>query len=531
MQLTQHALDDLNEFSAHHLRLELWRPLESLNDSNWDGLPRTNRDENVAAADELEDAGLMLKLIPGEAGSSPQAMLEAHSPTLNVIYSPNQAPSTSSTSSPLASFLASQLQDIFAEEQAMIAHVLSNASGNLGVSSIGGGSGGCGSGGGLQASSSSQNDRDTHCSPLLAGEGAAEVARRITRAAKYAPTYHLTFSLFTPGASPSSWEIERALQEHLWPLLDAISSISNFTIDTQVQLYAKFSPSVREPQFDTVHQAWTLRREDLSAFINAAEWPLSPSIGGAPTLNFVLYVPSVEHAPLVIGENGGNSWLVPQWGGVVILNPSSSSSSVTSHGHLSIERLHDPLVIFSHQLLALLGAPNSPASLSLRLLTLTRLRCATLLLSASSTLGALARLTRALPFISIPSSVAVHVDQSIAHLALACSLLHHHHHHGDHRPSPSSSSPKLTEPEMQRGFSPSSSSSSSSQNGNPSGALKHARQAQQHAERAFFDNRMVGQVYFPDEHKIAVYLPLLGPIGVPLVVNGLKELKRLWAMR
>lgn len=40
---------------------------------------------------------------------------------------------------------------------------------------------------------------------------------------------------------------------------------------------------------------------------------------------------------------------------------------------------------------------------------------------------------------------------------------------------------------------------------------------------------MVGQVYFPDEHKVAVYLPLLGPIGVPLVVGLMKELKRLIA--
>lgn len=38
---------------------------------------------------------------------------------------------------------------------------------------------------------------------------------------------------------------------------------------------------------------------------------------------------------------------------------------------------------------------------------------------------------------------------------------------------------------------------------------------------------MVGQVYFPDEHKVAVYLPLLGPIGVPLVVGLLKEIKRI----
>ena len=51
--------------------------------------------------------------------------------------------------------------------------------------------------------------------------------------------------------------------------------------------------------------------------------------------------------------------------------------------------------------------------------------------------------------------------------------------------------------------------------------------AENEAERGFFEKSMVGQVYFPDEHKVAVYLPLLGPIGVPLIVGLLKEVRRI----
>jgi phosphatidylinositol glycan class S len=61
--------------------------------------------------------------------------------------------------------------------------------------------------------------------------------------------------------------------------------------------------------------------------------------------------------------------------------------------------------------------------------------------------------------------------------------------------------------------------------------LASARIAETEAERSFFEKSMVGQVYFPDEHKVAVYLPLLGPIGVPLVVGLMKELKRMAASR
>jgi len=57
-------------------------------------------------------------------------------------------------------------------------------------------------------------------------------------------------------------------------------------------------------------------------------------------------------------------------------------------------------------------------------------------------------------------------------------------------------------------------------------ALENARVAEAQAERAFFERSMVGQVYFPDEHKVAVYMPLLGPIAVPLVTTALKELRK-----
>ena len=36
---------------------------------------------------------------------------------------------------------------------------------------------------------------------------------------------------------------------------------------------------------------------------------------------------------------------------------------------------------------------------------------------------------------------------------------------------------------------------------------------------------MLALLYFPEEHKYAVYTPLFGPIAVPLFLMGLKELK------
>ncbi|KAI9794233.1 MAG: GPI transamidase component [Peltula sp. TS41687] len=487
IRLTQHALDDLNDFTVHHLRLQLSPAGIALNDTATSGgASASSQGISDSGMDNKGDAALIVKLIPGESGSTPKATLEANSPTLTVYYTSNQVPSPSSTSGALSTFIAGQLQEIFAEEQAMLAYILATSSSNLSGIISGSNNGGQATSQNVQTSGGS-NGRDSRMPALsksLSPDVAADIARRLTRSAKYAPTYHLTFSLFTPTASPSSWDIESAIEVHLQPLLDSISPISNFTIDTQIQLYARFSPSVPDPEYNADTQQWTIHKDHLSGFINAAEWPLSPSIGTAPTLNFILYIPSPASTPLVIASTSGKtSWLIPQWGGVTILNPAPSS-------HLASSTLRTPLqTLISTQLLALLGAPRTPASLPLKLATLTRLRSATLLLSASSTLGALARLTLALPSIPIPVSVAANVDRTLVHLQRACAALRDGRFHA---------------------------------------ALENARVAEDAAEKAFFEKSMVGQVYFPDEHKVAVYLPLLGPVGVPLIIAVLKEAGRAW---
>ncbi|KZF26077.1 putative GPI transamidase component PIG-S [Xylona heveae TC161] len=486
LRTTQHALDDLNEFSAHHLRLSLTQDsLSSPPASDSDNL--TENDSQTTNEGE-GDVALLIRLLQGEAGSSPRAELQPDSPTLDVYYTNNQIPPTSSSSSPLASFIADTLQNIFAEEQATIAYMLSA---NSGISA--GAPASAANSPHSQFGSATSREQRPSLIRSLSPNLTANIERRSTRSFKSSPTYHLTLSLFSPNSVPSSWDIEAALEEYLSPLLEALDPLSNFTIDTQVQLYASFSPSVQEPRFDAELGAWTLRREDLSGFINAAEWPLSPSIGTGPTVNFILYVPAEDKAPLVVGNNGASSWLIPQWGGVSILNPPTANTSRPRiPEHLTKEDLRPALAVFSHQLLSLLGSPQSPSSLPLRLLTMTRVQTASLIFSASSTLGALARLTQALPSIAIPETVASSVESTITHLNNACDDL---------------------------------------REGRFRGALQHGRIAEAEAERGFFEKSMVGQVYFPDEHKVAVYLPLLGPVGVPLIMGALKELKRVLRQR
>ena len=382
-------------------------------------------------------------------------------PTLTIKYTDDMLETKRDVKPILGSVLKKEILEIFAEERAMIAR-----------------------------QEEARTSRSQTPLSVFVEDREVEIERRQQRSMKYASTYHLTFSLFTPEASPSKWEIEAALAQSIRPLLHALSPICNFTVDTQVQPYAQFSGSV-QPVYREANGTWELRSSDLGGFINSAEWPLSPSIGTGPTINFLLYVPSASQMPLTIEGTNSTSWLILQWGGIVIHNPSNPAKLYAS-GLVTAEELHDPFLTFSQHLLDLLGLPSPDSPFQLRLQSQTRILALRLLSSASSTLGSLARLTQTLTSISIPDTVATSVTRTVSHLEQACADV------------------KVGEFQS---------------------ALDNARTADEEAEKAFFHKSMVGQVYFPDEHKIAVYLPLLGPVAVPLIMTAIKELKAYLAER
>ncbi|KAK8196023.1 GPI transamidase component [Zalaria obscura] len=422
----QQKIDELNTFPLHRFRV------------------------SSASQDIDTEPVILVKLIADANQGSPRSNLLPYARVLEVYHAALKNSLEQSSLDSLADYVAHQVLDLFAEERATLSRLIPKAA-------------------------------DSAISPELV----ERIDRRSMRSFKYAPTYHLTFSLFSGASTPSAWDIKAALDEYLTPLLQSFSSISTFTVDTQVQLYASLPPSMRGPVYDSESAQWTLEKADLSGFVNAAEWPLSPSIGLGPTINFILYAPSEGKSPLVIKETGGNSWLIPQWGGIQILNLPAGS---TSNSSLLKQDLAPVMHTFADQLVSLLGLPQSPPSLPLRISSLKRERAASLILSASDTLGALSRLSLKLEAIAIPNNVAASVEKTIAHLEQACRELH---------------------------------------DGRFQKALQHARIAEGEAEQAFFDPSMVGQVYFPDEHKVAVYVPLLGPMAVPLLMALIKEVKKL----
>ncbi|KAF2486578.1 phosphatidylinositol-glycan biosynthesis class S protein [Neohortaea acidophila] len=437
---TQHVLNALNQLPLYQFHITG----DLANASSEQALLPSHVRDTLASREN----SLIVNIQNDKKIKTPQAALKSLIPVLDVRHNPAR------TGDSLTAFLAREISKVFSHEQNYMHHL-------------------------LQETPFESKEYVNRFSP----EVKAGLDARTTRAFKYASTYHLTFSLFVASSSPSAWNIQQALEDGIYPLIERLSPVNRFTIDTQIQLYASFSPSIAGPQYNPITREWQLQRPDLSGFINAAEWPLSPSIGSGPTINFVLYVPSKHQSPLVLAETGGQSWIVPQWGGVQIFNPADKQVD-----QLTAEDLRPAMLTFADQLSTLVGLPPSPSSLSLRISGLTRERTTSLILSASSTLGALSRLTLKLTSIAIPDSVAKSVSETIHRLDQACQHM---------------------------------------QDGRYLSALENARTAEEEAEKAFFEPSMVGQVYFPEEHKVAVYVPLLGPMAVPLVLSAIKELKKL----
>ncbi|KAG8698359.1 GPI transamidase component [Ceratobasidium sp. 394] len=283
--------------------------------------------------------------------------------------------------------------------------------------------------------------------------------------------------------------------DYLKPTLDELSALHNFTVESQVQFYAPLTADAT-----AVQDGYALDQEQLKIFVNSAEWTLSSSVSNDPVLHFVLFVPSLQRRPLYIQDaHGGisqfNSFLVPQWGGIAILNPPTHG---TANMVLSLQDLKPVFHLFRKQLEGLLGIPVLPSTVAIesdrtssprRILTGWQLDTLLRRRTLENIRGSVQALTSIVGLVgqieNMPVGPAVRDDVLSA----------------------------LDELAQARNTS------------QPIQGLTHSARSWLLASKAFFNPGMVGLLYFPAEHKYAVYTPLFAPIAVPLVVSVLREIK------
>lgn len=288
---------------------------------------------------------------------------------------------------------------------------------------------------------------------------------------RYTPRLHVIFSLFGEGGEPLSWEIADAIDEYLGPLLTELKSrVVDLTVETQVGNYMR--PGCARKTI--------IKFSQLSTFVNFAEWSLSSGVT-YPIVNFVLYAPET---PMHIENTPSNSFFVARWGGVIIEKPGKTQ--------FYKDELRAPLNFFGKQLLLLLGMREPAQSrgkptMPIRLDQLAINWTSQGFKAALASLRSLSRLTQTVTTIPVPCEVRERADRSMDAIDKALSYL---------------------------------------KEGNISSAAPCVAQAYDYAESAFFDKRMIAQAYFPDDQKLAVYVPLIGPLIIVVLGAWLRLYQR-----
>ncbi|OVF06896.1 putative GPI transamidase component [Clavispora lusitaniae] len=298
----------------------------------------------------------------------------------------------------------------------------------------------------------------------------------------YSNTYNVVFNLFVENGRPVEWDVESAIQA-MNPVFDALSNYANFKISTQVQLYSKLGSSTR---YAEDLKANIIPKSELSTFINFGDWNLiTHDIN--PSINFILYFSksNYEKVPLLVEGSNTNSFLIPQWGGVYIYNRKMPIINDTIF-KLNTYELQPIFEIFTSQLFELLGVPKNSESPWIRIDSLNRVIALKNLKRSLENLSSLIKLSTSLNEISIPESTKFHTEQALAYYDQAMTELANSHFEE---------------------------------------AIVLASKSVESSDKAFFEKEMVQQAYFPSEHKLAVFSPLLGPLCTIVLIGFLSTVK------
>ncbi|KAJ9114086.1 hypothetical protein QFC22_005906 [Naganishia vaughanmartiniae] len=368
-------------------------------------------------------------------------------------------------------------------------------------------------------------------------------------AIKYAENVTLSFVMLNEDASADhgrqlvrGWDVEDALRTYIQPVLAALEPFHSVTIESQILYHAplKFVPTSRTLNTSltdgAVTKVWTVSDTQASGFVNTEQWTLDSGSTNNPVLRFLLFVPKASRRPLIlqqslkdddrklsllsslqrlcelmsrcaeaesISSTAISTFRIPQFGSVVI---PAYPGRRDDDEHMSSLQMRQAFTIFRKDLLQLLGVPPLPETLctgdaddqaGLELVitpwqfsSLLRTHVQATTVSAVDTSTSISRLVSRIREMRVGKEVVGDVESSVH---------------------------SLTEAFGKR---------STRADKGLMGVWERTKRASALADRAFFNPSMVGLLYFPDEHKYAVYAPLFAPISVPVIVAIIKEVKR-----
>ncbi|CAR28063.1 hypothetical protein ZYGR_0N05520 [Zygosaccharomyces rouxii] len=318
---------------------------------------------------------------------------------------------------------------------------------------------------------------------VLSGDERLEVTNSM--AISYRPNIHLSISLLTGDGYPVSWEIDSTLKKYFSPLRKFLSPLVNFTVDTGILYY-------NDLNLHTLNNRQNVTWKDLSHAVDLSELLSMNYFSEAASLNLAIVFPSEQNSKDGFNFINDNwySFLVPQWGMLTINKyPLKQNSSLT-------ENYLTPIMYqFATDIFQLLGLKKDSQELTSPCITIDSFRRITILQNihkAEETLWSLVKLTQSFQTMSIPEEVLGNVTEALDLRLQIIDMLNDPLQGGDE---------------------------------SWNRALILSNKLVELSEAAFFHGEMVQQNFFPQEHKLAVYLPLLGPITVVTFFGFIRLIK------
>ena len=359
------------------------------------------------------------------------------------------------------------------------------------------------------------------------------------------PSYSLTITLMLPEPhlTLAHWDSRAAVQAYLSPFLKQLEGIQ-VKVKVRCQHLYMTPLSGVQPTWNAGLGHYVLPHSQLPLAINAIEAKLGSFVSTDPAFHFIVYVPGREETPLRIHDLHNrplpsNSFVVPRWGGVIIQNAPSSLSKNSSAStaalsssdkktfikfHLDAHAVMQNIMTQLHTLLPIprtfgnvssslsyqqptsrasgtttvaaavtttnqndavsslvtMEPPSSPRLTQWQLDALARARVTQYYSTTSTALQSLCELVGEISNMVVSEEVGSWVWQSVGEWE-AC---------GD-----------------------------ATQEGRLLEASQYCTEAHSNAQAAFFHPSMLALLYFPDNQKYAIYVPLFLPVSIPVLLS------------
>ncbi|XP_026807179.1 GPI transamidase component PIG-S isoform X2 [Rhopalosiphum maidis] len=282
-----------------------------------------------------------------------------------------------------------------------------------------------------------------------------------------------------------AWKPEIPLKRYLHPLLDQLKLISNFSVQSQ---WLYLIDLVQKPP--KLNTTFVLDKNHAQYIITPLEKKLGSGVSRNPCIHFVVYITPCSYIPLYFHEDNQltTAMMSARWGGVQFLNADQISCNE------SVSFIPDDLSIMTPiitQFHSLIGVPNMSNYMSLmplksstlrkwQLDSMYRLKIIEQYTNTRITLTSLSRLLGEISNIVIIEEVGKAVTESVE---AATKVLH-----------------CLRRGQLEE-------------------ALEYSKIAFETSEFAFTHPSLLALLYFPDDQKYAVYIPLFLPVMIPVLMS------------